>query len=46
MKCKKCGCDTLFKDGDWYKCANCGASMLDIEMGENSPTKTIDKIGS
>lgn len=46
MKCKKCGCDTLFKDGDWYKCANCGASMLDIEMGENSPTKTVDKIDS
>lgn len=46
MKCKKCGCDTLFKDGDWYKCANCGATMFDIEMREDSPTRAVEAIDS
>lgn len=46
MKCKKCGCDTLFKDGDWYKCANCGAVIFDLKLDSDnsSPTKEIEKI--
>lgn len=46
MKCKKCGCDTLLKEGDWYRCPNCGATMFDIEMGENSPTRAVEAIDS
>lgn len=45
MKCKKCGCDTLIKTDDWYKCANCGAQFFDTEvtLGNTiSPTKKIE----
>ncbi len=47
MKCKKCGCDTLIKQDDWYKCANCGAEMFDTEINVNevtNPTKVVDDI--
>lgn len=46
MKCKKCGYDTLFKDGDWFKCSNCGAVMFDVAMGEDSPTRAVEQIES
>lgn len=47
MKCKKCGCDTLIKNGDWYKCANCGAEIFDteVQLGSiKSPTKEVENI--
>ncbi|MCC8073140.1 MAG: signal peptidase I [Clostridiales bacterium] len=47
MICKKCGCDALIKDGDWYKCPNCGAEMFDTEVTVNnikSPTKAVEEI--
>ncbi|MCD7797452.1 MAG: signal peptidase I [Clostridiales bacterium] len=47
MKCKKCGCDTLIKTDDWYKCANCGAVIFDTNVSINdapSPTKEMEKI--
>lgn len=47
MKCKKCGCDTLIKTDDWYKCANCGAMIFDteVQLGNiKSPTKEIESI--
>lgn len=22
-KCKKCGCDALIKNGEWYECPKC-----------------------
>lgn len=47
MKCKKCGCDTLIKTDDWYKCANCGAEIFDTEVeldGIKSPTKEVESI--
>ena len=46
-KCKKCGCDTLIKNGDWYECPMCGAMMFDtsIFVGKiESPTKTLEMI--
>lgn len=49
MKCKKCGCDTLIKQDDWYKCANCGAEIFDTEINVNevtNPTKIVDDIES
>ena len=30
-KCKKCGCDALIKNGEWYECPKCGAMMFDPE---------------
>lgn len=47
MKCKKCGCDTLIKNGDWYTCANCSAVIFDTEvrLGDQvSPTKIVESI--
>lgn len=47
MKCKKCGCDTLIKTDDWYKCANCGAVIFDTEVqlgDKTSPTKEVESI--
>lgn len=48
MKCKKCGCDTLIKTDDWYKCANCGAEFFDTEvrLGDDikSPTKEVESL--
>lgn len=47
MICKKCGCDTLIKNDDWYKCANCGAVIFDTEVklgNQTSPTKQIEKM--
>ncbi len=47
MICKKCGCDTLIKNDDWYKCANCGAIIFDTEvkLGDmESPTKQVESI--
>ncbi|MGN1202101.1 MAG: signal peptidase I [Eubacterium sp.] len=47
MKCKKCGCDTLIKTDDWYKCANCGAVIFDteVQLGNiKSPTKEVESI--
>lgn len=46
-KCKKCGCDTLIKNGEWYECPMCGAMMFDtsIFVGTiESPTKTLEMI--
>lgn len=46
-KCKKCGCDTLIKNGEWYECPICGAMMFDtsIFVGKiESPTKTLEMI--
>lgn len=46
-KCKKCGCDTLIKNGEWYECPVCGAMMFDtsIFVGKiESPTKTLEMI--
>lgn len=46
-KCKKCGCDTLIKNGEWYECPMCGAMMIDtsIFVGKiESPTKTLEMI--
>lgn len=46
-KCKKCGCDTLIKNGEWYECPMCGAMMFDtsIFVGKiESPTKTLEMI--
>lgn len=46
-KCKKCGCDTLIKNGEWYECQMCGAMMFDtsIFVGKiESPTKTLEMI--
>lgn len=43
-KCKKCGCDALIKDGDWYTCPKCGTKMFDTQVGDgNSATKEIEK---
>ncbi len=47
MKCKKCGCDTLIKNDDWYTCANCGAVIFDTEVrlgNQISPTKIVESI--
>lgn len=45
MVCKKCGCDTLIKDGDWLECAKCGAKYFDTEINpEIRATEQIDKI--
>lgn len=49
MKCKKCGCDTFIKKGDWYECAECGAQFFDTTVTVNdvdSPTKLVDSIES
>lgn len=46
MKCKKCGNDTLIKDGDWFKCASCGAEFFNTAVEAESPTKQLDKIDS
>lgn len=46
-KCKKCGCDALIKNGDWYECPVCGAMMFDISIfvgSLESPTKELEKI--
>ena len=46
-KCKKCGCDALIKNGDWYECPVCGAMMFDISIfvgSIESPTKALEKI--
>lgn len=46
-KCKKCGCDALIKNGDWYECPMCGAMMFDLSSftGEDkSPTKMIEML--
>lgn len=46
-KCKKCGCDTLIKNGEWYECPMCGAMIFDtsIFVGKiESPTKTLEMI--
>ena len=46
-KCKKCGCDTLIKNGEWYECPMCGAMMFDtsIFVGKiESPTKALEMI--
>lgn len=46
-KCKKCSCDTLIKNGEWYECPMCGAMMFDtsIFVGKiESPTKTLEMI--
>ena len=26
-KCKKCGCDALIKNGEWYECPKCGLML-------------------
>lgn len=47
MKCKKCGCDTLIKKGDWYECADCGAMTFDTTVTVNdvkSPTKLVEAL--
>lgn len=49
MKCKKCGCDTLIKNDDWYRCANCGAEIFDteVQLGNiTSPTKEVETLES
>lgn len=49
IKCKKCGCDTLIKSGDWLRCPNCGTVMFDTAVTVNngvSPTKELEKIDS
>ena len=33
-KCKKCGCDIFIRDGDWLRCANCGATFFDLDSHE------------
>ena len=46
-KCKKCGCDTLIKNGEWYECPMCGTMMFDtsIFVGKiESPTKMLEMI--
>lgn len=45
-KCKKCGCDALIKNGEWYECPKCGAMMFDVSdfIGENSPTKMLQML--
>ncbi len=45
-KCKKCGCDALIKNGEWYECAKCGAMMFDVSdfIGEKSPTKMLQML--
>ena len=47
MICKKCGCDTLIKNDDWYTCAKCGAVIFDtqVRVGSiDSPTKQVESI--
>lgn len=34
------------KDGDWYKCASCGAVVFDTEINGESPTKALDRLDS
>lgn len=49
MKCNKCDCDALKKDGEWYTCLNCGNVMFDTTVGSDeavSPTKAIEKLES
>ncbi len=46
-KCKKCGCDALIKNGDWYECPVCGAMMFDVSIfvgNVESPTKELELI--
>mgnify|MGYP005843395211 CR=1 FL=1 len=45
-KCKKCGCDALIKNGEWYECPRCGAMMFDVSdfIGEKSPTKMLQML--
>ena len=45
-KCKKCGCDALIKNGEWYECPKCGAMMFDVSdfIGEKSPTKMLQML--
>lgn len=33
-KCKKCGCDIFIREGDWLRCANCGATFFDLDSHE------------
>lgn len=47
MICKKCGCDTLIKNDDWYTCAKCGAVIFDTQVSVgsiDSPTKQVESI--
>ena len=45
-KCRKCGCDALIKNGEWYECPKCGAMMFDVSdfIGEKSPTKMLQML--
>ena len=45
-KCKKCGCDALIKNVEWYECPKCGAMMFDVSdfIGEKSPTKMLQML--
>ncbi len=45
-KCKKCGCDALIKNDEWYECPKCGAMMFDVSdfIGEKSPTKMLQML--
>lgn len=45
-KCKKCGCDALIKNGEWYECPKCGTMMFDVSdfIGEKSPTKMLQML--
>lgn len=46
-KCKKCGCDALIKNGEWYECPKCGAMMFDVSIfvgNTESPTKVLEML--
>lgn len=45
MVCKKCGCDTLIEDGDWFECPKCGAKYFNTEIDSKiSATEKIEQI--
>ncbi len=46
-KCKKCGCDALIKNGEWYECPKCGSMMFDVSIfvgNTESPTKVLEML--
>lgn len=46
-KCKKCGCDVFLRDGEWLKCANCGAVYFDLDSTEEmKSTMKVEELES
>ncbi len=44
LKCKKCGSCAVYKDGDWIKCPECGATMFNTEINSETATMQLERI--